>query len=197
MLSNLTFIDYIELTGVVFGFICVVLTAKENIWCWPTGIISVVAYIYFYYEQTLYVNVLLHIFFLVACVVGWYQWLYGGKGSTKLQTSRIKKKHLWKLAVITLAMFLFTGVLSDYITNDKLPYVDALLASMSFTAQWMMNSKWVECWIVWLVTDVVYTGMHIYIEKYPTALLYASYVIIAAIAYKMWLQSSKKPETTT
>ncbi len=192
MFDHLTYIDYIEITGVVFGFICVILTAIENIWCWPTGIVSVIAYIYFYYHQTLYVNVFLHIFFLVACVIGWYQWLYGGENKTKLLVTATNKKHLWKLAAITLGMFLIFGVLSDYVSNDKLPYLDALLASMSFTAQWMMNHKLAECWIIWIVTDIIYAGMHFQMHNYPSFLLYVSYIITATSAYYLWKRSIKK-----
>jgi len=32
--------EFIELTAVVFGFICVVLTIRQNIWCWPTGLVQ-------------------------------------------------------------------------------------------------------------------------------------------------------------
>lgn len=189
-------ISYIEITGVVFGFLCVWLTAIENIWCWPTGIISVIAYIYFYYEQTLYLNVLLHVFFLAASIAGWYQWLYGGKDKTKLEISHINPKHIWKLIVLTFVLFIFLGVLSDYSTNDKLPYIDALLTSMSFTAQGMMNFKFVECWLVWLATDTIYAVMHFQMKNYPSFLLYASYIITATVAYYLWKRSIKNAETS-
>jgi nicotinamide mononucleotide transporter len=187
-------LSYIEVVGVVFGLICVILTAKESIWCWPTGIISVVFYGYFYYQQTLYVNVLLHIFYLAACIVGWYQWLYGGKNSTELKIVRTTKKHLLELSIVTLFMFVFLGIISSKITNNKMPYTDALLASMSFTAQWMMNKKLAENWWVWISVDAIYSIVHFQNQNYPSFLMYSAYVIIASIGYYLWIQSIKKSQ---
>jgi nicotinamide mononucleotide transporter len=184
-------LSHIEYVGVFFGIICVMLTAKENIWCWPTGIISVLAYLYFYYQQTLYVNVLLHAFYLLACIIGWYQWLYGGDNKSKLKVSNTTKKHLWELAIITFGIFLILGAFSDWFSNDKMPYLDALLASMSLTAQWMMNKKLSENWLVWIVTDAVYACMHFYMKNFPSFLMYAVYIIFAGIGYYLWKKSMK------
>ena len=189
--------SYIEITGVIFGLICVILTTKENIWCWPTGIISTSAYLYLYYQQTLYVNVLLHIFYLIACAIGWYQWLYGGENKSTLKVTRTNKKHLWKIAAITFGMFLFFGVITDYISDDKMPYIDALLASLSFTAQWMMNNKLVESWLLWIVTDISYTIMHFQLHNYPSFFMYLVFVFFAVVGYYLWLKSSKKTKIAT
>lgn len=186
----------IEVTGAVFGLLSVILTAKENIWCWPTGIISVLAYILFYYQQTLYASMLLQVFFLFACIQGWYQWLYGGENKTRLRISRTHKKHFWILAGITLFFFVLMGVLSDFYTNDKMPYLDALLTSMSFTAQWMMNNKLIECWPLWIVIDILYAGMHYKMKTYPSFILYVSYIVTASAAYYMWIQSFKRKRTS-
>ena len=36
----------IEATAVIFGLLCVWLTVRQNIWCWPTGLVQVVLYIF-------------------------------------------------------------------------------------------------------------------------------------------------------
>src|ERR1700740_2076148 len=97
--------NYIELLAAFFGLVCVLLTGKENIWCWPTGIIGVILSGIFYYQQTLYASMYLQIVFLLFCIHGWYQWVFG-VNETKLKISRTKKKQIWIIVFITLVMFL-------------------------------------------------------------------------------------------
>ncbi len=188
-------ITYIEIIGVAFGFACVLLTAKQNIWCWPTGIVSILAYIVFYYQKTLYLNVILHFFFLGASIIGWYQWLYGGTGKTRLQVSKASRKQFRNLALLMVITFLLLGILSDRLSDSEMPYLDALVTSMSFTAQWMMNQKLMECWLLWVVTDLIYAIMFFNMQNYLSFLLYAVYVITATAAYFAWKRSFLKTQT--
>lgn len=188
MLGSFT---YIELFGVAFGIICVFLTIYENIWCWPTGIVSVVLYAIFYYQQTLYASMYLQGVFLVYCILGWYQWLYGGENKTKLTVTKTRKSHIWKMVLITIAMFAVMGLLFDLQSDDKQPYLDSFVTAMSFTAQWMMNNKLVESWLLWIVIDITYAVMHFHMENYPSFVLYAVYVFAASFGYYLWLKSSK------
>jgi nicotinamide mononucleotide transporter len=44
--------DYYEIFAVVFGLVSVLLTVRENIWCWPTGIVSVSLYVVVFYNAS-------------------------------------------------------------------------------------------------------------------------------------------------
>lgn len=184
--------NYFEIAGIALGIICVILVTIEHIWCWPTGILSTLLLIYHYYQLTLYINVLLHIFFLVACIIGWYQWLYGGENKSTLKLSRINKKQIWIFSIVTIALTFILGIVFDKFSNDKRPYLDALLSSLSITAQWMMNIKLIESWFVWIVADIMYSVMFYQSKEYPYLLLYVSYVIFAVLGYYLWVKSLKK-----
>ena len=43
-----------ELAGFIFGVISVWLTVKEDIWCWPTGILNVGLYTVVFWQSRLY-----------------------------------------------------------------------------------------------------------------------------------------------
>jgi nicotinamide mononucleotide transporter len=185
-------LNYIETIGAIFGIILVVLTARESLWCWPTGIVSVVLYGFFYYQQTLYASMYLQVFYLISCIVGWYQWLYGGNNKTRLQVSKTKANHLWQLVAITVFMFLVMGLLFDKKSNDDQPYLDSFVTALSFVAQWMMNHKLLESWFLWIIADVVYAIMHLQRENYPSFLMYVILVVSAVVGYFMWKKSIKK-----
>lgn len=189
-------LNYIETIGAVFGIISVILTAKESLWCWPTGIVSVILYGIFYYQQTLYASMYLQVVYLIYCVIGWYQWLYGGTNKTRLLVSKTKVKHLWQLAAITLIMFLVMGFLFDKKSDDDQPYMDSFVTALSFVAQWMMNNKLLESWLLWILADVFYAIMHLQRENYPSFLMYVVLVISAVVGYYLWKKSIKKTQQT-
>lgn len=50
-----------EIIATVFGLTCVFLTIRQNIWCWPTGLVQVSLYIWIFYQTKLYSDMGLHV----------------------------------------------------------------------------------------------------------------------------------------
>ena len=64
----------LELAGLVFGLLCVWFLIKQNILTWPMGIIYVIISFVIFMQAKLYADFVLHIFFLILNVYGWYCW---------------------------------------------------------------------------------------------------------------------------
>ena len=62
--------NYIEIIATIFGVICVVLTIRQNIWCWPTGLVQVALYIIIFYQVKLYSDLILHVICAVIFFIG-------------------------------------------------------------------------------------------------------------------------------
>jgi nicotinamide mononucleotide transporter len=86
-----------------------------------------------------------------------------------------------------------TGTLLGRHTDASLPYLDSAVTSTSLVAQWMMTRKLLECWIVWVTVDLVYIGMFIYKQLYPTAVLYVVFTVLAAWGYVQWKATLREP----
>ncbi len=69
----------LELFAALTGLVCVYLNTKNNHWGWFFGILSIIPYIYIFFEAGLYGDSILNIFYLVVSIWGWYHWLFGGK----------------------------------------------------------------------------------------------------------------------
>src|SRR5438270_462098 len=65
----------LELFAALITAYSVWLTARENIWCWPTGVVSVILYGWIFWQAKLYANAWLQAFYLVLIAYGWYEWL--------------------------------------------------------------------------------------------------------------------------
>ena len=179
----------LEAAAAGFGILAVWLTTRENVWCWPTGLINVGLYIIVFYQARLYADMGLQLVYVVLCIYGWYHWLHGGKDHGKLQVSRVTARSLGVSFLVAVVFFLILGFVLARTTNADLPYLDSALASFSLVAQYFQTRKWIENWIVWIAVDIVYVGMYIYKQLYLTAGLYAVFLVLAVVGYSKWRQT--------
>jgi len=175
----------IEIIAAIAGLVCVWLTVKQNIWCWPIGLVQVGLYIYIFTSVKLYSDALLQIFFIVTSLYGWYMWLYGGKNKTELKVSVIGKKFILWVALI-LAVFPIFGFIMAKFLGASAPYPDAFTTVASIVATYLMAKKRLESWILWISVDVIAIGVYIYKDLYITSGLYAVFLCLAITGYIKW-----------
>ena len=179
----------IEIIAVVAGFLCVYYTIKENILCWPTGLLQVSLYIFIFYDAKLYSDVILHIIYVAMNVYGWHYWLHGGK---MRQVARVKETSRMWLAGSVIGSVLATALLGWFMatrTDASFPYPDAFTTIFSLVAQWLMSLKRLESWYFWLAVDVVAIGVYYAKGLYLTTGLYSLFLIMAVIGLLKWRRS--------
>jgi nicotinamide mononucleotide transporter len=179
----------IEAAGVAFGIVAVFLTVRENVWCWPLGLVNVALFIVVFAEAKLYADMGLQVVYVGLCLYGWYAWLHGGKDHGVLQVARAPRPSVLWLALAAATFAAALGTLLGRLTDAALPYWDASTASFSLAAQWMQTRKWLENWLVWIVVDVVYVGMYVVKGLYLTAGLYAVFLALAVAGLVAWRRS--------
>jgi nicotinamide mononucleotide transporter len=179
----------IEIAGVVTGIIAVWLTTREQVWCWPVGIVSVLLFVGVFYQARLYAAMGLQVVYVGLAVYGWYAWTRGGQGHGPLRVSRSPTRVLVASAVIGLAATVVLAVSLRRGTDEALPFTDAATTAFSLVAQWMQTRKLIENWWVWLVVDVAYVGMNVSQGLFWTAGLYAIYCGLAVAGLVEWRRS--------
>ncbi|HET9529944.1 MAG TPA: nicotinamide riboside transporter PnuC [Blastocatellia bacterium] len=178
--------NYYELFAVAFGLVSVLLTIKENIWCWPTGIISVSLYIIVFYRARLYGEMGLQVVFIALQIYGWYEWLRGGPGHGELHIARASPSLRAWLALIAIAGIALMGYLLATMTDASLPLLDSTVTVLSLIAQWMLAKKLLESWIIWIAVDVLSIGIYFYRELYLSTVLYATFLVLATVGFIEW-----------
>ncbi len=179
----------LELFAAVTGAISVWLSVRQNIWSWPTAIVNVVLYAVVFWEAKLYADMGLQIIYAVLSIYGWYEWLYGGEGRTRLRVTRTTPRLGVLLTLIAATGSALLGTLLHRTTDAALPFMDSALTSASLVAQWQMTKKLLENWLLWIAVDVLYVGMFIYKGLYLTAGLYAVFLVLAVKGYVDWRRS--------
>lgn len=178
----------LETISFITGLICVWLTVRQNIWNFPIGLLNVITFCIVFFESHLYADAGLQIVYFVLGVMGWYLWLYGGKDRTELKVSRATRA---ELAGVVAACVLLTLSLWETLQyfGGSASLFDAITTSISLCAQWLLNRKALENWILWIIADLIYIPLYIYKDLYLTAALYAVFLGLAVMGLYKWQQS--------
>lgn len=174
------------ITDVVAFLVTVVsiwLATRENVWYYPTGIVSVLLYVYIYANARLYAEAGLQFVWLGLMIYGWYHWLRGGKDRTELPVTRTPSDGWIAAALSGVAMTALIAWLQRRYTDNPAPFVDSSIAAWSIVAQWMTAKKWLENWLLWTAINVVAIGL--YLDR-RLWLLAAQYLVIMILGIRGW-----------
>lgn len=182
--------DWFEFAGVVTGVLGVYLVAVENILNWPIGIVNVSLYAYVFWGAKLYADMVLQFVFFALSLHGWYQWVRGGESGAALSITRLKKTEYGLLGVVILIATLIVAPIIKA-RGGEFAYVDSALAITSVTAQFLLNRKKVESWILWILVDIVYIPVYVQRGLQSTAVLYLLFLGLAISGLVQWLRTER------
>lgn len=192
-------LSYLELFGWLTGITAVYLSANANLWSWPIGIANVTLSFFLFYQVQLYPDMLLQVFFFITNVLGWLRWANPREGEEdlrrELKVSWMERKQL-VITVLTgllgtILMALFASNLHEWIPSvfskpSASPFLDSFITVMSIIATFYMVQKKIECWIIWLLIDIVATYVYFIRDLRFYSLLYFIFCGIAAFAVWNW-----------
>ncbi|MEP7169775.1 MAG: nicotinamide riboside transporter PnuC [Bacteroidota bacterium] len=184
----------VEIIGFVFGVAGVWLTIKENLWCFPVGLINVFVSLLLFFQQKLYSDAVQQIVYIILLSYGWYKWIAGKDYEKDLSITFSSQKLLSVLFLIAIVFSFTAGKVFDKYTDASLPYWDAAATALSFTAQWMIAKKKIENWLLWIIVNIMYIGIYIYKDLYLYAFLFLIYLILAIKGWMEWRKSYQANE---
>ena len=216
----------LEIIGTVVGLIYLWLEYRANIYLWIAGIIMPAIYLVVYYEAGLYADVGINVYYLLAAIYGWVMWKYGStlkksfrrmkkvnpmqaadnsannmetcdaEDKDKLPISHMPLRYLPAVTLVFAGALVAIAWILIYCTDSTVPWMDSFITALSIIGMWMLARKYVEQWLVWIVVDVVASGLYFYKGLEFTAGLYALYAIIAIFGYFKWkklMSSNERP----
>lgn len=182
---------WLEAASFVTGAICVWLTVRESIWNFPIGLLNVATFSVVFFQSRLFADAGLQVVYFVLGVIGWRLWVCGGKDRTQLQISRASSLELVLIAVFVAGATLGLWRLLHY-AGGSASFWDALTTSLSLASQWLLNRKRLESWAGWILVDAIYVPLYIFKELYLTAILYALFLVMAAIGWRAWQRTFRE-----
>lgn len=179
-----------DIIALITGILGVILTIYERIWCWPMALISVIISTTAFYNERLFGDMSLNVFYFISGIYGWYYWNKHKKDNFFI--SHLPLKHIpFILITIAIQSILYYYILS-YFKSDQVVF-DSILTACSFTCTYLMTKKWLENWLFWVLIDGAYVFLYI-IKEMPTyAILYTFFTLMAAYGFYSWKKQLQTP----
>lgn len=179
---NLTWLQFL---GTTFGVAQVLLSRKNNVHNYLFGIVSVLISIWVLYESRLYADILLHLYYLVMSIYGWFYWKFGRQKQSAPISYASKTEH-WKAAGIVTGCFILMVWWLKFHTNSDVPVWDAAVSAFAWAGMWLMAKRKMENWIYLNISNIIAIPLLVYKDLYIYAGLTVFLFIVGTSGYFKW-----------
>lgn len=188
----------LEIIAVIFGFLSTLFAKRENIWVYPTGIVSTVIYVYLLWQGKLLGDMLINAYYTTMSIYGWYLWTRKVDENHYIPiTKATQKEWFWSGIVfcITLGFIALVYTYFDY-WGQPSAYVDSFTTAIFFVGMWFMAKKKLENWLFWIIGDIISVPLYLYKGYVFSSFQFFIFTLIAIAAYFQWKKDlNKKPQT--
>ncbi|WP_435623716.1 nicotinamide riboside transporter PnuC [Flagellimonas sp.] len=193
-----THLVVLEIIGVIFGFLSVWFSKRENILVYPTGIISTAIFVYILLIYGLLGDMLINAYYFAMSIYGWWVWTRKVDDTHFIPISRMNAMEKKWAVLLFLSTIVF--VFGIYIVFEKFDawtaYVDTLTTAIFFVGMWLMAKKKLENWTFWIIGDIISVPLYLYKGLVFSSFQYFLFTIIAIYGYRAWKKSlGKSPQT--
>ncbi len=188
-------INYLDAFAAAISLFSTILGLYANILSWPISCISYVTSGILYYQNNLYSNVFLEIAYFAVAAYGFYNWMQHRK-EKKLTVhiartpQAVKQGIVIFVPLLTIVLYLF--VTYKFNTDPRTAIKDALATAISLPALWIMGRRYVECWILWFVADLIHSYLYFQKGLFFKGNLHTIYLAIAVWGYFSWKKKSNE-----
>ena len=162
------------------------LAARENSLCWYFAFGHTAIYTALFWHVSLLMESALNVYYMAMAVFGWYQWRRGGESHRGVEIHCLGLSRHFAIAALILLVTVVSGSLLSHYSDAAWPYVDSFTTWASVITTYMVTRKILENWLYWVLIDAVSIPLYIDRGLTMTTLLYAAYVVIAAMGYLSW-----------
>lgn len=184
--AGLAQMTWLEAVAVIFGLASVWYARLENILVYPTGIISVIIYVYICAGAKLYADMGINAYYFVMSVYGWVVWSKKVDPTHRIPISRNSlSENISSVIILVVSFFVLRYVLINY-TDSDVPVWDSATTAIFFVAMWLMARKKIENWIAWIIADAVSIPLYFHKGLLLTSFQYLVFLILAIMGYIAW-----------
>lgn len=181
-----------EYVAVFLGIASTFLSKMENIWVYPTGIVSTAIYIFISFEGALYAEAGLNIYYTLMSIYGWWLWRSKKGSSDMLQITKSHKKDWIQTIIFFTFMFWVLLIILKKYTPSVVPMEDAVASASAYTAMFLMNRKKVESWYWWILTDLISMPLYFMKGYVFTTVQFFVFLVISVLGLFSWMKKCKQ-----
>lgn len=178
-------INWLEAFAVFTSYVCTWLCVRERRWNYPIGALSTAAYAVVFWQMDLYASAALNAYLVPTLIYGWYRWR---SDSNKRPVTRVAAKWIPVYVLVTgatyAAVLLIVGAF-----DAKLALTDSVILVGSILAQFLLDNKKIETWMVWAVVNVLAIYTYFNADLTLAGFQYITFLVNTVIGYIIWNRS--------
>ena len=144
-------VNYLEAFAVFTSYWCTFLCVFQTRWNYPIGAVSVAALCLLFYQQSLFASMALQVYLFPTLLYGWFRWRPDAD-TRPVTTISIE---WWPVYLAVTAMVGWVCMQANVYFGGENATWDTTILVLSILAQFMLDNKKLENWIVWFVVDVI------------------------------------------
>ena len=185
-----TAVTWLEVIAFVLALANIACNVFEIHWGWPLTIIASVLYAWLFYASKLYGEAGVNVFFAVAALWGWWQWLRGHRAGSHapLRIARLDARGVAITAVGWAVTWLACALLLRTITDSDVPWADGFVTAGSVVGTVLLGRKFIENWPTWLLVNAASVALFAYKGLKLTVVLYVIFFGLAIWGWIGWRQ---------
>jgi len=188
--------SWLEYTAVVSGIVSVWFSRIENIWVYPSGLVSTIIYIYVSFKGGLLGEASVNFYYTVMSVYGWILWAKRDAQKKHVLQITYSSKKEWLLQLGFFSLFYLIIFFSlTYLKKDfypqAIPWGDAFASATAYTGMWLMAKKKVESWHWWIATNFASVPLYFVKHYVFTSVYYVILLIMAIFGLIEWMKRVK------
>jgi nicotinamide mononucleotide transporter len=186
----------LEYIAVFTGIISVWFSRLENIWVYPTGLVSTIIYIYLSADRHLFGEASVNLYYTIMSIYGWYLWLKKNTNKEYVITIQYSTAKEWTQHILFFVFFyvVIYGALTwlkQSFAKDAIPWADAFASATAFTGMWLMAKKKIESWYWWLATNIASIPLYFVKQYVFSSVFYLVLFIMAWFGLREWMRRAK------
>lgn len=148
-------LNLLEVFAVLTSYACTYLCVRERRINYPIGAISTAAYAYLFIQNGLFLSALLNVYLVPTLIYGWFRWR---KDAITRPVTKLASKMI-PIYLLVAAIGYAGAALISQAFGGSLAWSDAVILAGTILAQFMLDNKKLENWIVWAIVNVfaIYT----------------------------------------
>ncbi|MCQ2142436.1 MAG: nicotinamide riboside transporter PnuC [Bacteroidales bacterium] len=191
--------NWLDLISAVLGLTCVVLAGRNSKYNFWVGYLYTAALFFLFLKNNLVACLLLQPVSLGINILGHYRWTHPKEEDRSSEDDKSLKVTMlsWTeraLAILSVVIIAaLWGLLLDRLfPADPHPYLDCCLTVLILVAQFLSAMKKWDCWIAWMVVNVVQFTLYICVGSYFMAGVSALYLVNGIISLRKWMSLYRK-----
>ena len=178
----------LEILGVIFGLLSVWFSKQNNIWVYPTGMISTAIFVYLLALWGLLGDLMINAYYFAMSIYGWYIWTrkVDAQHVTPITKTTIHEHKISAIIFVATILFVFAVYTFFDKWNNWTAYVDTITTAIFFVGMWLMAKRKIENWIYWIIGDLISIPLYFHKGFTFTSLQYLIFTGLAIYGFISW-----------